>query len=310
VSARHLALVGPTASGKSELALGVARARRDVELVSIDSMQVYRGLDVGTAKPTRAERAEVRHHMIDVADPLDEWSVARFQAEARRAIHDVEARGKRAILVGGTGLYVRAVVDALAFPPEDRTVRHALEARTDDADGLAVVYAELQRRDPDAAARIEPGNRRRIVRALDVIESTGRAFSSYGPPAGLGEFPPPVVDVRQVGVWLPRAVSAERIAVRVAAMRAGGLVEEVERLAGAGALSRTARQAIGYEEVLDHLEGREPSLDAALERAAARTRRFARRQRMWFRRDPRITWLAAPGNPCTLLPSLLAIWAP
>jgi tRNA dimethylallyltransferase len=308
VNTRHLALVGPTASGKSELALGLARERGDVEIVSVDSMQVYRGLDIGTAKPTRAEQAEVPHHMVDVADPLDEWSVARFQAEARAAIADVEARGKRAVLVGGTGLYVRAVVDALEFPPEDRTVRAALDARTATDVGLAAAYAELARVDPPAAARIEPGNRRRIVRALEVFELTGRLFSSFGPAAGLGAFAPPVIDVRQVGVWLPRAAAADRIASRLATMRAAGLVGEVERLAAAGQLSRTARQAIGYEEILDHLEGREPSLDAALDRTAARTRRFARRQRMWFRRDPRITWLASPDNPCRLLPNLLAIW--
>jgi tRNA dimethylallyltransferase len=308
VNTRHLALVGPTASGKSELALGLARAHRDVEIVSVDSMQVYRGLDIGTAKPTRAERAEVPHHMIDVADPLDEWSVARFQAEARAAIADVEARGKRAALVGGTGLYVRAVIDALEFPPEDRSMRAALDARTATEEGLATAYAELARVDPVAAARIEPGNRRRTVRALEVVELTGRPFSSFGPADGLGVFAPPAIDVRQVGVWLPRTVAAERIASRVETMRAAGLVREVERLAAAGQLSRTARQAIGYEEVLDHLEGREPSLDAALARTAARTRRFSRRQRMWFRRDPRITWLATRDNPCSLLPQLLAIW--
>jgi tRNA dimethylallyltransferase len=308
VNARHLALVGPTASGKSELALGVARARGDVEIVSVDSMQVYRGLDIGTAKPTRAEQAEVPHHMVDVAEPLDEWSVARFQAEARVAIADIEARGKHAVLVGGTGLYVRAVIDALEFPPEDRPLRAELDARTATEEGLAAAYAELGRVDPVAAARIEPGNRRRTVRALEVFELTGRPFSSFGPAAGLGAFHPPVIDVRQVGVWIPRAAAADRVAARVAAMRAAGLVGEVEHLAAAGQLSRTARQAIGYQEVLDHLEGREPSLDAALARTAARTRRFARRQRMWFRRDPRITWLATPANPCRLLPQLLAIW--
>jgi tRNA dimethylallyltransferase len=309
VSRRHLALVGPTASGKSQLALGLARARPDVELVSIDSMQVYRGLDVGTAKPTPAEQAEVRHHMIDVADPLDEWSVARFQTAARDAVHDIEARGRRAVLVGGTGLYVRAVIDSLDLPPEDHDVRLALEARTATPDGLAAAYDELVRRDPPAAARVEPGNRRRIVRALEVLAITGRPFSSFGPAAGLGEFPTPVLDCVQVGIWLPRAVVATRIGARVAAMRHRGLVDEVAWLSATGRLSRTARQAIGYEEVLDHLEGREPSLDDALERAAARTRRFARRQRMWFRRDPRITWFATTDNPCTLLASILAIWA-
>jgi len=302
----HLALVGPTASGKSELALGAAHVLCDVEIVSIDSMQVYRGLDIGTAKPTAAERAVVPHHMIDVADPLDEWSVARFQAEARAVIDDIEARGKRALLVGGTGLYVRAVVDPMTFPPEDRDVRTRLEADVATTEGLRAAYAELEVADPTAASRLEPGNTRRIVRALEVIRITGRPFSSFG--LGLGEFGPAVVDVHQIGVWLPRAVLARRIGARICAMAEAGLVDEVRSLAVAGSLSRTARQAIGYKEMLDHLEGREPSLAAGLETAEARTRQFARRQRMWFRRDPRITWLATSGNPCTLLPTLLAIW--
>jgi tRNA dimethylallyltransferase len=296
----HLALVGPTASGKSALALAVARALGDVELVSIDSMQVYRGLDVGTAKPTLAERASVAHHLIDVAEPTDEWSVARFQQEARAAIADIEARGKRALLVGGTGLYVQAVIDPLAFPPEDRVVRERILARTDD------LHADLRRRDPDAAAAIEPGNTRRIARALEVIEVTGRPFSSFG--GGIQSYGPTVVPVRIAGVWLPRDVLNERIAGRVVAMRDAGLVDEVRELRARGALSRTAAQAIGYREVLDHLDDR-ASLDDALDAIVVRTRQFGRRQRMWFRRDPRITWFGAPANPCSILPALLASWS-
>ena len=304
---RHLALVGPTASGKSELALGAAYALGNVEIVSIDSMQIYRGLDIGTAKPTSRERAAVPHHMIDVADPADEWSVARFQTEARAAVAEIESRGRRALLVGGTGLYVRAVVDPLTFPPEDRALRAEIEAEVATGDGLAAAYEELERADPRAASRIEPGNSRRVVRALEVIRITGQPFSSFG--LGLGTFGNPVFPVHLVGTWLPRARLAERISQRFAAMRAAGLVDEVRALARRGELSRTARQAIGYKEVLDHIEGREPSLDAALETAENRTRSLARRQRMWFRRDPRITWLATADNPCTLLPSLLAIWS-
>ena len=304
----HLAIVGPTASGKSALALEVARAFGDVEIVSVDSMQVYRGLDIGTAKPTARERAEVPHHLIDVADADEEWSVARFQAEARAAVADIERRGKRALLVGGTGLYVQAVIDPLTFPPEDRAVREEILAQIETPAGLAAAYDELVRLDPEAAARIEPTNGRRIARALEVIRITGRPFSSFG--TGLQEFGPPVFPVRIAGAWLPRAALAARIERRFAQMRDAGLVDEVRALAEAGALSRTARQAIGYREVLAHLEGEEPSLDAALEAAVVRTRQFARRQRMWFRRDPRIRWFGAAANPCPVLPALLASWSP
>jgi tRNA dimethylallyltransferase len=300
VTGPHLAIVGPTASGKSVLALEVARNLGDVEIVSIDSMQVYRGLDIGTAKPTVAERSVVAHHLIDVAEPDEEWSVARFQQEARAAVADIAARGRRALLVGGTGLYVQAVVDPLTFPPEDRAVRDAILARTDDT------HAELTRLDPAAAAAIEPGNARRIARALEVLEITGRPFSSFG--AGLQEYGATVFPVRLAGCWLPRTVLAERIVARGALMRDAGLVDEVAALRARGGLSRTASQAIGYREVLGHLEREEPSLDAAFDTTVVRTRQFARRQRMWFRRDPRVQWFGAPGSPCSVLPALPASW--
>lgn len=304
----HLALVGPTASGKTQLALEIARALGPVEIVSVDSMQVYRGLDIGTAKPTPAERATVPHHLIDVADPSEDWSVARFQAAARDAVAAIEARGHRALLVGGTGLYVQAVVDDLRFPGEDLELRAELEAGTSEPGGVAAAYAELSERDPDAAARIDPHNARRIVRALEVIRLTGKPFSSFGP--GVNTFGPTAFPVRLAGIWLPRAVLAERIARRFAAMREAGLLDEVRRLARTnGGLSRTARQAIGYKEVLAHLEGGEPSLEDAFETAARRTRSFARRQRMWFRRDPRLTWYSAGENPASILPALLASWS-
>lgn len=302
----HLALVGPTASGKSELAFAIAQARCDVEIVSLDSMQVYRGLDIGTAKPTDAERTAVAHHLIDVVDPDHSWSVACHQTAARAAVAAIEARGRRAVLVGGTGLYVQAVVDDLRFPGEDVELRAELEAWTAEPGGVAAAYAELERLDPEGASRIDPHNARRIVRAVEVIRLTGRPFSSFGP--GIQSFGPTAFPVQLVGVWLPRDVLASRIAVRVAAMRDRGLVDEVQQLLERGVLSRTAAQAIGYREVVDHLEGREPSLDVALDRATRRTRSFARRQRMWFRRDPRITWLGAPENPYQLLPAVLATW--
>lgn len=301
----HLALVGPTASGKSALALAVAEALGDVEIVSMDSMQVYRGMDIGTAKPTSAERARVAHHLVDVAAPSDEWNVARFQAEARAAVAAVAARGRRALLVGGTGLYVQAVVDDLTFPGEDPAIRAELEAATATPGGRTAAYAELVALDPVAAARIDPGNARRLVRALEVIRLTGRPFSSFG--AGLAAFGRSVIPVSMVGLWLPRPVLARRIRDRVAAMRAQGLGAEVDRLAPE--LSRTARQAIGYKELLDARRGTatEAEAFALVER---RTRSFARRQRMWFRRDPRITWMGTAAEPDRCRDAILALWSP
>jgi tRNA dimethylallyltransferase len=273
----------------------------------MDSMQVYRGMDVGTAKPTAAERAAVPHHLIDVADAWDDWSVQRTQTAARAAVADVESRGKRALLLGGTGLYVQAVVDDLRFPGEDLEVRAAIEARTATPEQLDAAYAELDRLDPDAAKRFEPGNARRIVRALEVIEITGERFSSFGP--GLQEYGETVFPVAIAGIWLPRGVLRHRIEERFDGMRDAGLVDEVRRLAAdPRGWSRTARQAIGYKEVLAHLEGEEPDLEAALDAAVRRTNTFARRQRVWFRRDPRITWFGTTGNSCATLPALLSWW--
>lgn len=306
----HLALVGPTASGKSALGLELARALGDVEIVSIDSMQVYRGMDIGTAKPSPGERARVVHHLVDVADPWEDWSVARFQTEARRAVAAIEGRGHRALLLGGTGLYVQAVIDDLRFPGEDLTLRAEITERVErEPDGLVDAYRELEHADPVAAARIEPTNARRIVRALEVIRSTGQPFSSFGP--GLSEYGPTVFPVQIAGVWLPRAVLGDRIEKRFDSMWNTGLVEEVRSLdADPRGWSRTARQAIGYKEILAHLRGDEPDLDAARDTAIRRTRALARRQRVWFRRDPRITWFGAPDNSCAVLPALAAWWCP
>ncbi len=285
----------------------MARALGDVEIVSIDSMQIYRGMDVGTAKPTRTARERVPHHMVDVADPWEDWSVARFQAAARHAVADIEARGKRALLVGGTGLYVQAVVDDLRFPGEDLDRRAELAERVATPEGLTAAYRELEAVDPIAAGRIEPTNARRVVRALEVIGTTGQPFSSFGP--GMQIRGTTVFPVSMAGIWLPRPLLADRIAERFAVMRDAGLVDEVRALAAEPrGWSRTARQAIGYKEVLAHLDGETPDLDAALDTAVRRTRAFARRQRMWFRRDPRITWFGAPENSCAVLPALLSWW--
>lgn len=307
---RHLALLGPTASGKSELALRVAAADARCELVSLDSMQVYRGLDIGTAKPTAAERAAVPHHLVDVVDADGDWSVRRAQLEARAIVADLEARGRRAVFVGGTGLYVQAVLGALDIPPHDPEVRAVLDAEADTDGGLERLWTELVGVDPAAAANIEPGNRRRIVRALEVVRATGRPFSSSGEGvfAGATAFP-----VRMVGLWWTRGALVARIDTRIAQMRRAGLVAEVDAVADR--LSPTAAQAIGYKELLAHRTPDRPlaamrpeELDAAFSLVAARTRQFARRQRMWFRRDPRIVWFAAGGNVDDLTRCVLACW--
>jgi len=280
---RPLAIVGPTASGKSDLALALARRHPGTELVSVDAMQVYRGMDIGTAKPTPAERAEVPHHLLDLAEPHEEFTVARFQAAVRTAVAGIEARGGWPVLVGGTGLYLRAVLDELAIPGRYPEVRAELDAEPD----TARLHARLAHLDPVAAARMEPTNRRRVVRALEVTLGSGRPFSSYGP--GLDTYPP--TRYRLVGLAVSREVLDARIAERVGRQLAAGWLDEVRRLAARPeGLSRTAAQALGYRELLDHLGGG-CSLEEAVERTVSRTRRFARRQQRWFRRDPRIEWL-------------------
>lgn len=281
--------------------MAVARALGDVEVVTGDSMQVYRGMDIGTAKPTPAERCGVEHHLLDLADPSEEWTVTRWVDAARRAVADIESRGRRALLVGGTGLYVRALVDGLDPPARFPAARAEVEAEPD----TAALYRRLCALDPVAAGRIEAGNRRRIVRALEVGIGSGRPFSSYGP--GLDSYP--ATSWRQAGLWLPRAVGAERIATRFDAMLAAGFLDEVVALAERPAgLSRTARQALGYRELLDHLAGG-LSLAEAAEQAVRRTCAFARRQRVWWRRDPRVAWYGAPGNPLAVVPALLGDWS-
>jgi len=293
---RHAALVGVTASGKSALALELARRLPGTELVSIDSMQVYRGMDIGTAKPTAAERAEIPHHLVDLADPGEEFTVAMFQRAFRAAIADIEGRGHRALLVGGTGLYLRAAIDDLEIPGRYPDVRDELEIEPD----TVALHRRLTELDPVAAARMEPTNRRRVVRALEVTLGSGRPFSSYGP--GLDDHPPSRFAL--LGVWLPRAVVAERITARYEAQMVAGFLDEVRTLAARG-LSRTAGQALGYKELLAHLAGECSEADA-LDLAVRRTRRFARRQRVWFRRDPRITWVGAADDPMVALPALQA----
>jgi tRNA dimethylallyltransferase len=275
------ALLGPTASGKSALALDLARQHAGVELVSVDAMQVYRGMDIGTAKPTPAERAAVRHHLLDLADPAEPFSVAEWRDAADRALAGIAERGGRALLVGGTGLYLRALVDDLELPGRWPEVRAELEQEPD----TEALHARLADADPVAAGRMVSTNRRRVVRALEVTLGSGRPFSAFGP--GLDAYPP--VDVPQIGLRPPLDVLDRRIADRVAAMAAAGFVDEVRRLVDARGLGPTAGQALGYREVAAALQAG-TDIDEALEETVRRTRTFARRQLRWFRRDPRVTW--------------------
>ncbi|MGI8492062.1 MAG: tRNA (adenosine(37)-N6)-dimethylallyltransferase MiaA [Acidimicrobiales bacterium] len=293
--------MGCTASGKSELALALADELGDLEIVTVDSMQVYRGMDIGTAKPSPVDRGRVAHHLIDLTDPCDDWDVTRWCMAARDALAGIEARGHRALLVGGTAMYFQALVDGWAPPGRYPAVVAELSAEAD----TAILHRRLEALDPLAATRMEPTNRRRIVRALEVTLGSGRPFSTFGP--GVSAFPP--TPWRLAGVWLPTDVVAERISRRFDAMVAGGLVEEVRALRCRPAgLGRTARQALGYREVLAHLEDG-IALDLAMTEAVRRTRGFARRQRAWWRRDPRISWFEAPDNPLAVLPALLGDWA-
>lgn len=285
-----LAIVGPTASGKTQVAIAVARAI-GAEIVSVDSMLLYRGMDVGTAKPTAEERGGVPHHLIDVAEPSEPFSVARYQRLALEAVRRARERGRSALLVGGSGLYFRAVVDELAFPGTDPRTRAALEAEA-AAVGAAALHARLTDLDPVAAGRIQPENVRRTVRALEVAAVTGRPFSSFA--RAWERFPPD--RVRAAGIEIARPVLAERIRRRVDAMLEHGLLDEVATLVrnGFGAWL-TASQAIGYAEFARHLAG-EITLAEAVEGTVRRTKELARRQMVWFRRDPRIRWFRAGAD--------------
>jgi tRNA dimethylallyltransferase len=280
-----VAVVGPTAAGKSDLAVALAVAL-DGEVVNADAMQLYRGMDIGTAKLTVAERRGVPHHLLDVLDVAEPATVAEFQGWARESIGDCRARGRAPIVVGGSALYVRAVLDEFEFPGTDVDVRARLEAEL-----AAIGPAELHRRlgalDPAAAATILPSNGRRIVRALEVIEITGKPFESRLPPHTHA-----FEHVVQIGLDVPRDVLDARIAERVERMWKAGLIDEVRRLERDGLREgRTSSRALGYRQVLDFLSGA-CSEQEAFAATVGQTRRFARRQLTWFRRDPRIRWVA------------------
>lgn len=298
----RVALIGATASGKSSLALAFASRHDDVEIVSVDSMQVYRGMDIGTASPSREERAAVPHHLIDVCDPSEEFTVARFRDLLDEALLGIGRRGHRALLVGGTGLYHRCAVDGLELAGGNDAVRARLEGEASDL-GVEELHRRLASLDPVAAGRMEPTNLRRVVRALEVIEVTGRPFSSFGD--GLDRYPP--TPVAQIGLRWERAALAERIEARVHAMIDSGFVDEVIALLDASP-SRTAMQALGYAEIAAHLRG-ECSLDEAIDATVLHTRQFAVRQERWFRRDPRIRWVDITADPVVeAMDALEEIW--
>ncbi|MFG3439827.1 tRNA (adenosine(37)-N6)-dimethylallyltransferase MiaA [Nonomuraea sp. NPDC047897] len=287
-----IAVVGPTAAGKSDLAVDLA-LRLGGECVNADSMQLYRGMDIGTAKLTLAERRGVPHHLLDIWDVTVTASVAEYQKLVRPLLDAVAVP----VLVGGSGLYVRAAIDDLEFPGTDPAVRERLEAELAET-GPAPLYDRLRDRDPVAAAAILPSNGRRIVRALEVIELSGRPFSATMPSYDA------VYPSVQIGLEVPRPELDERIAVRVGRMWAAGLVEEVRSLLGQGlAEGRTASRALGYAQVLRFLAG-EWTEERAFEETVRATRRFARRQESWFRRDPRVRWL--PYDAADLLDRALA----
>jgi tRNA dimethylallyltransferase len=279
-----IAVVGPTAAGKSELSLRLARAL-DGEVINADSMQLYRGMDIGTGKLTAAERAGVPHHLLDIWEVTEPASVAEYQRLARAAVAEITAAGRTPVLVGGSGLYVRAVIDDLAFPGTDPELRARLEAEL-AATGPAALHARLADVDPAAATSILPSNGRRIVRALEVIELTGRPFGAALP--GYEGRPS-----AQIGLDVPRDELDRRIAERVSRMWRAGLVNEVQALDRAGLRSgRTASRALGYAQALRFLDG-EWTAEQARRHTVTATRRFARRQESWFRRDPRVRWLPA-----------------
>ena len=284
VVAPVVAVVGATASGKTSLALDLAE-RVGGEIVNTDSMQVYRGMDIGTAKLPEVERRGITHHLMDVLEVTEPATVAEFQGWAREVIEDCRQREVTPVLVGGSALYTRAILDRFEFPGTDPGVRARLEEELVEV-GAEALHGRLVELDPDAAAQVDPSNGRRVVRALEVIEITGRPFS-----ASLPERRYHYDAAVQIGVDIDRETLDRRIAQRVEDMWAAGFVEEVRTLVESGLREgRTANRALGYQQVLAHLDG-ELSEDEAKEQTVSRTRRFARRQDSWFRKDPRITWV-------------------
>jgi len=279
-------IAGATATGKSSLSVQVAHAI-DAEIINADSMQVYRGMDIGTAKISVEERHGVPHHMLDVLDVNQDSTVAWYQISAREVIDEIHSRGKSVVMVGGTGLYIKAVIDELNFPDTDPMVRHTLNKEAEEL-GIDAMFARLEKLDPAAAIAIDRANLRRIIRALEVIEITGKPFTANLPREESIRYP----EARQFGLVMDRELLSERIDQRVNTMFEQGFVEEVQKLIPGGLLEgRTAQRALGYSQIVSHLQG-EISLDAAIEETKRATRQYARRQETWFSRDARIKWIS------------------
>lgn len=285
MSARLIIICGPTATGKSNLALDVAE-KYNGEIINADSMQLYRGMDIGTAKLSLSERRGIEHHLLDILSVSEDASVAQFQSLARASIDEIQSRGKAAIVVGGTGLYIKSIIDEMNFPETSPEIRKELEAEAQEF-GSAALHARLRTFDPLAADAIEPANTRRIVRALEVIAITGQPYSANLPSDTSLRYP----EALHIGLSMERTSLAPRIEARVHRMWEQGLVDEVRGLIEAGILlGNTAQRAIGYSQVLSHLSG-EVSQARAIEETITATRQYVRRQETWFKRDQRIAWI-------------------
>lgn len=294
---KPIVILGPTASGKSDAAMAAAQVNGNTHIVVCDAMQVYKRMDIGTAKPTTEDQQLVQHHCIDLVAPSARFTVSDYQKDARAAVANIHEAGANALVVAGTGLYLTSLIDELSFPGEWPAVRAELQREPD----VAALYSHLKALDPVAAKNIERSNRRRIERALEVCIGSGKPFSDNAP--GTGAYPDN--GVVQIGLLWPRDVLVKRVESRVKAMLQRGFLEEVAQLRKDGAMSQTARQALGYAELNRHLDGK-CTLDQAVGDIVTHTRQFAVRQERWFRRDPRIRWVHIEKNPITEIAPILA----
>jgi tRNA dimethylallyltransferase len=292
---RLIVICGATATGKSDLAVQLAQ-KINAEIINADSMQLYRGMDIGTAKASIEERQGIPHHMLDQLDVTEDANVAWYQEKARAVISDIHHRGKDAIIVGGTGLYIKAILDELNFPDTDPVVRAELELEF-ATEGITPLFERLEKLDPAAALAIDKANSRRVIRALEVIKITGKPFTANLPREESSRYP----EAKQFGLVMDRDTLSERISVRVEKMWEKGLVQEAEKLLAAGIMrGTTAQRALGYAQVIAQIEGK-VSQDEAQEETKRATRQYARRQETWFSRDERITWISPIQNALELI---------